>query len=175
MGPSAGFECARVKFGWDFRCACGPIRNISRRFPNCARIDANKAIKYAAIAVQAAEMGLKVGRMVLISSPARYEVHARSYASHAGLNVTQTEEMIRVLELMDVNVQRTSIPQIAPRLSQKALFIHSKDDRVVPIGDAIESAMVRRGASLLLFEGLGHRRILRASLVHEAILKFISD
>lgn len=127
------------------------------------------------IAVHAAEMGLQAARMVLISSTARYEVYARSYASYAGLNATETEEMIQVLESMDVNVRGTSIPEIAPRLSQKALFIHSKDDHIVPIGDAVESAMAWPGASLLLFESLGHRRILRASLVHQAILKFISD
>jgi len=125
--------------------------------------------------VHAAEMGLQAARMVLISSTARYEVYARSYASYAGLNATETEEMIQVLESMDVNVRGTSIPEIAPRLSQKALFIHSKDDHIVPIGDAVESAMAWPGASLLLFESLGHRRILRASLVHQAILKFISD
>jgi len=127
------------------------------------------------IAVQAAALGLEVQRMVLISSPARYEVYARSFASQAGLNVSQTEEMIGVLESMDANVRRISIPEIAPRLSQEVLFIHSKDDRVVPISDGMESARAWRGANFLQLENLGHRRILRASVVHEAILKFISE
>jgi pimeloyl-ACP methyl ester carboxylesterase len=83
--------------------------------------------------------------------------------------------MIRILEAMNANVRRISIPEIAPRLTQPALFLHSKDDRVVPISDGVESARAWRGARWLEFEGLGHRRILRASVVHEAILKFLSD
>jgi pimeloyl-ACP methyl ester carboxylesterase len=125
--------------------------------------------------VRAAEMGLAADRLVLIAAPARYECYARTFAAEAGLDNRETEEMIRILEAMNANVRRISIPEIAPRLTQPALFLHSKDDRVVPISDGVESARVWRGARWLEFDGLGHRRILRASVVHEAILKFLSD
>jgi len=129
----------------------------------------------ALAAVRAAEMGLAADKLVLIATPARYEYCARTFAAEAGLDNCETEEMIRILETMNINIRCISIPEIAPCLTQPALFIHSNDDRVVPISDGVESVRAWSGAQWLEFHGLGHRRILRASVVHEAILKFLSD
>lgn len=128
----------------------------------------------AAISVHAAGMGLEAKHMVLISAPSRYEEYARRFAAQSGLNSRQTEEMIRVLEERGTGIRDVSTPETARKLRQRALFIHSMDDRVVPASDALESANAWAGARFLRVEGLGHRRILQAPVVLESALEFIS-
>jgi len=126
------------------------------------------------VAVQAAALGFRAKRLVLISTPARYEDHARIFCARAGLNSEQTEEMIEMLEAMGANVRSISIPAIARRLEQEALFIHSYDDRVVPISEGRESANAWKRGRFLEVDGFGHTRILGASVVIETVLKFLS-
>jgi pimeloyl-ACP methyl ester carboxylesterase len=96
------------------------------------------------------------------------------FARQAGLSSEETEEMIDVLESMGAEVRSISAAETARRLDQPALFIHSCNDRIVPIADGLECASAWPGARLLQLEGLGHGRILRASIVLEAIVKFIA-
>ena len=128
----------------------------------------------AAISVHAAGKGLHTKHMVLISAPSRYEDYARRFAIRLGLSSQQTEEMIRVLD-DTVDVHAVSIPETARRLSHRALFIHSMDDRVVPVSEGLANANAWPGARLLRVEGLGHRRILHSAVVLAAALRFISD
>jgi len=127
------------------------------------------------VAVQAATLGFRAKRMVLISTPARYEHCARIFCTRAGLNSEQTEEMIEMLEAMGTNVRSISIPAIAERLQQEALFIHSYDDRVVPISEGRESANAWKRGGFLEVVGFGHTRILGASVVIETVLKFLGN
>jgi pimeloyl-ACP methyl ester carboxylesterase len=126
------------------------------------------------IAAQAAGMGLDTKRMVLLCSPARYEDCARRFASRAGLDLKETEEMLVALEAMGAEVRSISLPAVAPRLRQKALFIHSKDDAMIPVSDGLESALAWPESKFVEVDGLGHRRILRSPEVCEEALKFVS-
>ena len=127
------------------------------------------------IAAQAAGMGLDAKRMVLLCSPARYEDCARRFATREGLDLEETEEMLLALETMGTEVCSISLPEIAPRLRQKALFLHSKDDAVIPMSDGLESALAWPGAKFVEVDGLGHRRILRSPEICETALKFVSE
>ena len=128
-----------------------------------------------AVTVEAVALGLPVQRLALISAPARYAMYAMGFAAQAGLSAEQTEQMLQVLRDMGVDVHAISTPRRAVALKQPVLFVHSADDRVVPIADAEASHAKWAGpAQLLSLEGLGHRRILLAPEVVEAVTAFVT-
>jgi len=129
----------------------------------------------ATIAAEAASLGLDAPRIVFLSAAARYEDYARRFGVQAGLNAQEVEEMLDGLEMMGSRVRSISLPRLAPSLRQRALFLHSKNDKVVPPEDGRESAALWPGARFLEFAGLGHRGILRSPAVLEAMLKFIAE
>ena len=57
----------------------------------------------------------------------------------------------------------------------KALLIHDRDDREVPIGHALALSEAARHATLLTTTALGHRRILKDRQVIDAALAFIGS
>ncbi len=127
------------------------------------------------VLVEALHAGMAVSRVVLIAAPAHYERYARGFAAAAGLDAQGTEAMLASLrDAMGVDVREVSLPARAPQLRQPALFIHSGDDRVVPIEDSLASAAAWPGARHLRVEGLGHGRILADAAVVASALRFIT-
>ena len=129
----------------------------------------------ATIVAEAAGLGLDASAMVFLSAAARYADYAGRFGLQAGLDAREVEEMLDALEIMGAKVRSMSLPLLAPSLRQRALFLHSKDDQVVPPEDGRESAGHWPGARFLEFDGLGHRGILRSPAVLEAVLKFIAE
>jgi len=127
----------------------------------------------AAVLAEALHVGLTVQRVVLISAPAYYVRYARAFAVAAGLDAEGTESMLAVLSnAIGIDIREISLPRRAPYFRQPALFIHSGDDRVVPIEESLASAAAWPGARHLSVEGLGHRRILADPAVIEAATAF---
>ena len=129
----------------------------------------------SAVLAEALYAGLAAERAVFIAAPAHYADYARAFAAALGLDADGTASMLAVLrEQMGVDVQQVSLPLRAPYLKQPALFMHSADDRVVPIADSIGSAAAWPGAQHIRVEGLGHKRILADKDVVGIALDFIS-
>jgi pimeloyl-ACP methyl ester carboxylesterase len=130
----------------------------------------------APVVVEALAAGMQAQRVVLLSAPARYEDYARRYAMAAGLNPAETGDMLALLrESRGIDVGQVSLPARAARLAQPALFIHSADDRVVPVEDSIASAAAWPGARHLRVDGLGHRRLLADAAVVAAAVEFVAE
>jgi pimeloyl-ACP methyl ester carboxylesterase len=127
----------------------------------------------ALIAAQATTSGLSCRRLVAIAAPARYETCARRFAEQSRLHPDETEEMIGALEAMHTQVRKISLPDIARSQNIPALFIHSRDDRVVPFSDSAESVGPWRDARFLQLDGLGHRRILNFPDVIRSVTSFM--
>jgi pimeloyl-ACP methyl ester carboxylesterase len=127
----------------------------------------------ALIAAQATTSGLSCRRLVAIAAPARYETCARRFAEQSRLHPDETEEMIGALEAMQTQVRTICLPDIARSQNIPALFIHSRDDRVVPFSDSAESVGPWRDARFLQLDGLGHRRILNFPEVVRSVANFI--
>ncbi len=91
----------------------------------------------SAVLAEALHAGLAAQSAVLVSAPAHYERHARGFAAAAGLDGDATEAMLALLSsAVGVDVREISMPGRAPQLRQRALFIHSTDDRVVAIEES---------------------------------------
>lgn len=127
----------------------------------------------SAVLVEAMAHGLNVGRVAVLAAPARYADYARGFAAQAGLDAAQTARMLQALKQQGVDVAAVAIPLAAARLHQPALFVHSADDRTVPIVDAQASVAAWAGARLLRVDGLGHRRLLQAPEVVAAVCGFV--
>jgi pimeloyl-ACP methyl ester carboxylesterase len=129
----------------------------------------------AAILVHAMTMGFRVERVALISAPADAVDYARDYCERDGLDAAETEQMLYLMHArFGVDVRAISMPAQAATLSTPALFVHSDDDRVVPIAGSLQTASVWRGSQHLTVEGLGHARLLRDALVIERVTQFTS-
>lgn len=126
-----------------------------------------------AVAVEAMSHGLEVERAALISAPARYVDYARAFAAQAGLDRAQMQRMIEALLEIGVDVRAVSTPERTRHLHQPVLLVHSNDDRVVPVNDAVETASLWPGARLMRVDGLGHRRLLQDKPVIEVVTEFI--
>src|SRR5208283_1215699 len=127
------------------------------------------------VVVEALYDGLNAERVILIASPAHYERYALGFAAAAGLAAEGAEAMLGLLRKeIGQDVRDISLPRRAPSLTQRALFIHSTDDRTVPIEDSIESAAAWPGARHCRVEGLGHRRILSDPGVVAEVVAFVT-
>lgn len=127
-----------------------------------------------AVTVEAMAAGLPAGRVALLAAPARYLDYARGFAAQAGLTPDQTDEMIEALGELGIDVRAVSMPRRARALEVPALFVHSNDDRIVPVSDAIESVASWSGARLMRVDGLGHRRLLKDPSVVDAVIRFVA-
>jgi pimeloyl-ACP methyl ester carboxylesterase len=165
--------------------AHGASESVTASIPTCAEACMAMQQKFgefhavighsvgALIAAQATILGLKLNRAVAISAPARYEECARRFARQSELRDDEADEMIRALDGMGANASTISLPNIAHNLAGHALFIHSRDDRVVPFSDSLENAKAWSGAMFLQLDNLGHRRILNCPDVLRTIADFV--
>ncbi|MDB5800628.1 MAG: alpha/beta hydrolase fold protein [Rhodocyclales bacterium] len=129
----------------------------------------------AAILVHAMTTGFRVERVALIAAPAHAVDYARDYCERDGLDAAETEEMLDLMHSrFGVDVRAISMPAQAATLPQPALFVHSDNDRVVPVADSLLTASAWRGAQHMVVEGLGHARLLRHAEVIDRVARFVS-
>lgn len=126
-----------------------------------------------AAVVHAMTQGLHPDRLVLISAPARYLDQARRFAHRTGLDKAGLEAMLWTLKHHGINVRAVSTPKVASVRTEPVLFIHSADDKIVPIQDGLESAAAWKASKFLRVDKLGHRRILSSPQVISAAIQFV--
>lgn len=127
------------------------------------------------VTVEALAAGLVATRVVLLSAPASYQNYAQAFGRQAGLDAAGVAQMVEILLERGVDVAAVSTPARARELDLPALFVHSADDRIVPIADGRDNAAAWRGpATLIQVEGLGHRRLLADAGVISAVTRFLA-
>jgi pimeloyl-ACP methyl ester carboxylesterase len=119
--------------------------------------------------------GLAAGRVVLLAAPARYRAQARQVARMVGLDDADWPAMEAELLALGTELSAIDLPAMAPNLAAAALFVHSADDRVIPLSDARENAARWPGARLVTVDGLGHARLLRDPAIVAKTVAFIAD
>ncbi|WP_085882313.1 alpha/beta fold hydrolase [Oceanibacterium hippocampi] len=126
----------------------------------------------AASAIAMSE-GLEVPRIVLVGGPNSAEHFARGAAALLGLRPARTEGMLRALTpIVGQPIERFKVDSDAAHMRAAALFLHSADDRVVPLAHAQKNAAAWPGSEIRVFDGLGHNRILQDPAVIAAALDF---
>jgi len=123
----------------------------------------------------AVEDGMEVDRMVLLAPPAEPLRYAKLAAKLHRLDADETVRMLHVIDrALGRAVASISLAATASRMTVPALFVHSTDDRVVPVDDSLRAAGLWRGSRIHLVEGLGHRRILSDRAVLDEVTGWIA-
>ena len=119
--------------------------------------------------------GLRLGRIVFVSSPASMDEHAHNFARLLGITPRVREAMRSRLERR-YGVRFAEIDRIEDleRLRLPALFVHDSDDTEVPFEHALRLSARVPGARLIKTYGLGHHRLLRDTSVVGAVVDFVS-
>jgi pimeloyl-ACP methyl ester carboxylesterase len=128
----------------------------------------------------AAALSLSWGRVafkkiVLISPPSDLIGYSRRFARWHWMPEPVREAMQNAIEeRYGVRWEDLEVRRVAPRLGARALVIHDRDDRMMPWTHGAKVAESWPGAQLMLTDGLGHGRILRAERVTRAAADFLA-
>jgi pimeloyl-ACP methyl ester carboxylesterase len=119
--------------------------------------------------------GLRLGRIVFMSSPASIDEHAHNFARLLGITPRVREAMRSRIERR-YGVRFAEIDRIEDleRLRLPALFVHDSDDAEVPFEHALRLSARVPGARLIKTYGLGHHRLLRDTSVVGAVVDFVT-
>jgi pimeloyl-ACP methyl ester carboxylesterase len=113
-------------------------------------------------------------RIVLVSPPSDLVGYSRRFARWHWIPEPVRDAMQAAIEeRYGLRWSELELPQLASRLSAKALVIHDRGDRVVPWKQGEQFARHWPGARLVSTEGLGHRRILEDEAVTQAAADFV--
>ena len=65
------------------------------------------------------------------------------------------------------------VTQIVPRLTTRALVVHDRNDKEIPLEEGLAMAAAWPGATMMVTERFGHRRIMLAREVVSAVIEFL--
>jgi pimeloyl-ACP methyl ester carboxylesterase len=118
--------------------------------------------------------GLEVERAVFISPPADprefLEIFSGSLAITDEVRALLKE---RVERRVGVSMEDMRATVIAPSMQVPLLVIHDRNDKEVPVRAGQSIAEAWPSADLIITEGLGHQRILRADAVTNVAVSFL--
>ncbi len=72
------------------------------------------------------------------------------------------------------NILEFSGSSLAKKIKAKTLVIHDENDKEVEVFNAINIEKKLKNSSLMITQGLGHRRILRDDRVIDEIVEFLN-
>jgi pimeloyl-ACP methyl ester carboxylesterase len=115
-------------------------------------------------------------RVVFVSPPASLREYTGGFARALGIAPRIRESMRKRLERRH-GMRFDDIDRIEEleALNVRALFVHDREDRQVPIENSQRLRQRMPGARLLATHGLGHNRILREPSVVNAVADFVAD
>jgi len=123
----------------------------------------------------AASRGLPAERLVLLAPPASPREYTRYFAHTFGLNEATRLAMQRLFESREgVLMPQLEPAAVGPRIAQRTLIVHDRDDRVNRFADAEAYRDAIRHAQLMETQGWGHRRILKEAEVLARVARFVA-
>lgn len=118
--------------------------------------------------------GLQVERAVFISPPADPRAFLEIFSSALAIpDEVRALLKRRVERRVGVSMEDMRANLIAPSMQVPLLVIHDRNDKEVPVHAGQSIAEAWPGADLIITEGLGHQRILRAESVTNVAVSFI--
>lgn len=114
-------------------------------------------------------------RYVLVSSPNRFSVVVKEFGDEIHLGPAARRSFERRLErIAHRPVATLTAASLIAATGRPALVIHARDDGEVAFADAEEIVSECPSATLMAFDGLGHRNILFAPPVIRAAVSYLS-
>jgi len=118
--------------------------------------------------------GLQIERAVFISPPADPRVFLETFSDALALtDGVRARLKQRVERRIGISIQSMRADLLAPLMRVPLLVVHDQNDKEVPVHVGRSIADVWPSAELMITEGLGHQRILRAEPVTNVAVSFI--
>jgi pimeloyl-ACP methyl ester carboxylesterase len=118
--------------------------------------------------------GLQLERAVFVSPPSDPRVFLQIFSDALGIaDEVRTRLKERVERRIGTSMESIRGNRIAPSMRVPLLVVHDRNDKEVPAESGQSIADAWPGAELILTEGLGHQRILRAEPVTNVAVSFI--
>lgn len=123
----------------------------------------------------ALELGLPASRVVMIGSPSAVSGMIDGFAVGLAL---PSRALDRLRAIMRAHAGRPvedfDLVMLGPRQTAAALIVHDEDDDVISVDESRRLAARWPGARTLYTRGRGHRELLKAPEVAEAVADFVS-
>lgn len=118
--------------------------------------------------------GLEIERAVFISPPADPRAFLQIFSDALGISdEVRARLKRRVEQRVGISMQSMRADVLASSMDVPVLVIHDRSDKEVPVRAGQSIAEAWPGANLIVTEGLGHQRILRAEHVTNVAVSFI--
>jgi pimeloyl-ACP methyl ester carboxylesterase len=118
--------------------------------------------------------GLQLERVVFLSPPSDPRLFLQVFSDTLAIpDEVRTQLKERVERKIGVSIESMRGDLIAPSMRVPLLVIHDRNDKEIPVSAGQSIAEAWPNAELLLTEGLGHQRILRAEPVTNIAVSFI--
>lgn len=119
--------------------------------------------------------GLKADRAVLLSGPSSLVAVVERWARGYGLPEHDIPEFVRrVGREVGAPLTGLDVARFAAELTTPALIVHDRGDKEIPVEDGLAVAANWPGARSLITDRYGHRRVLIAGEVVNAVVAFLS-
>lgn len=141
-----------------------------------ARFDAVITHSFGGMALAyAMSMGFKTGKAVLLCPPDSLELLLEGFQQTLTLPAPAMRVMVRKSFAAYGQITRDAVNMVnnARNIDCPALIIHDQDDSDVPVESSRRIAAAWPGSELVITQGLGHRRILRAPDTVEKVMDFL--
>lgn len=124
----------------------------------------------------ATRFGLSAERFALIAPPRSPAAFVAGFARMFELSAPVRDGMrARVERRYGIALSDLDVRADAARLDRPLLVVHDEDDVVVPASEGALLAGAAPRSRLVTTHGLGHRRILRAPAVVDAVVRFAAE
>lgn len=124
--------------------------------------------------ILATSFGMKVDKLVTISSPSDYAKVVQNFLDFVHLSPWSEKVFYNILSYRaQVKLQDINISTWGRALAIPILVIHDKNDKEVRYQNALNLHEAWSQSELLTTEGLGHRRILKDKAVIDRVVQFI--
>lgn len=126
--------------------------------------------------ILAASFGMKVDKLVTVSSPSDYSKVVQNFLDDVKLSPWAEKAFYKILTYKaQVKLQDIHISTLGRALNIPILVIHDKNDKEVRYQNALNLHEAWPHSQMMTTEGLGHRRILKDKAVIDRVVQFIKS
>ncbi|XXX78901.1 alpha/beta hydrolase [Sorangium sp. So ce134] len=126
-------------------------------------------------AVLAQRSGVRADRYAFVAPPLNPRRFIGAFVSFYGLDPRVASRLKERIEArVGIALRELDGRLLAPQMRGELLVVHDRQDQEVPFEDGLALAGAWAGARLHETQGLGHRRVLRDSLVVKEVASFIA-
>lgn len=171
-GPSHGFSSKGKTSLFEFSDLVGKMIKDN----GCKKIISHSFGGVATTYALYRNKDVKIDKYVLLTTPDKFSQRVNDVAKNVGITEKVKSKLIEKLQgEIKIKVTEANVSSFVKEIAvHKALIIHDKNDKVIPIEQSKNVYQNWKGCEFKEIEGTGHFRILRTVEVTEAIISFMN-